>query len=201
MGGVKPLKKPGVNLNVKRLVTDYFWLLFGAGLIVFLDQLSKGWVRNNLSLGEVYRPELWITPFARILHWSNTGSAFGLFPNMSGVFTVLAFLVSAAIIYYYPQVPGNDRLLRLAMILQLGGAVGNLVDRLIQGHVTDFLSVGNFPVFNVADASISTGVAVLVLGIFIKERQEKAASNRENNTPNSQITLSDPSSYNTDLDS
>jgi signal peptidase II len=57
------------------------------------------------------------------------------------------------------------------MGLQLGGALGNLIDRLTQGYVTDFISVGTFPVFNVADASISIGVAILILGMWIKERR------------------------------
>lgn len=188
-------------MKIKRLVIDYTWLLLGAGFIIFLDQISKSWVRNNLALGEVFRPELWITQFVRILHWSNTGSAFGLFPNMSSVFTGLAFLVSAAIIYYYTQVPRQDWFLRLAMTLQLGGAVGNLIDRLMQGHVTDFISVGNFPVFNIADASISTGVAVLIIGIFIKERQEKTGKGQQSEEVNPNIDLSDSARHNTDLTS
>jgi len=188
-------------LKFKQYLSDYFWLFSGAGLIVFLDQISKEWVRSNLSLGEVFHPELWITSFARILHWSNTGSAFGLFPNMGGVLTVLAVLVSAAIIYYYHQIPSHDRILRFAMILQLGGALGNLVDRLTQGHVTDFISVGNFPVFNLADASISTGVAILILGVYIKERQEKSTSSQEPADSTSHISLSESISPNTDLDS
>lgn len=188
-------------MKLKQYLIDYFLLFSGAGLIVFLDQLTKEWVRTNLSLGEVYRPELWITSFARILHWSNTGSAFGLFPNMGAVLAVLAFLVSAAIIYYYPQIPSHDRILRFAMIMQLGGALGNLVDRLTQGHVTDFISVGNFPVFNLADASISTGVAILILGVYIKERQEKSTFSQETAESTSPISLSDSISPNTDLDS
>ena len=59
------------------------------------------------------------------------------------------------------------------MILQFSGATGNLIDRLFFAHVTDFLSVGRFAIFNVADASISTGVAVLILGVWLKERAEK----------------------------
>lgn len=188
-------------MKAKHYLLDYLGLLLGAGIIVSIDQLSKEWIRNNLSMGEVYRPELWITQFARILHWSNTGSAFGLFPNMGGVLTVLAFLVSAAIIYYYPKVPRQDWIFRLAMVLQLGGATGNLVDRLIQGHVTDFISVGNFPVFNVADASISTGVAVLLIGIIIKERQEKIMSGQQIKAPISQESFNESTSHNTDLDS
>ena len=109
----------------------------------------------------------------RIVHWSNSGAAFGTFQNGNPVFTVLAILVIIAIIYYYPRVEANDWTLRLAMGLQLGGAAGNLVDRLLMHRVTDFISVGNFPVFNVADASISIGVVVLLLGVWVKERLEK----------------------------
>lgn len=188
-------------MNEKQSLTDYVWLLLGAGFIVAVDQLTKEWIRNTLSLGEIYRPEHWITPYARILHWTNTGSAFGLFPNMSGVLTVLAFIVAAAIIYYYPQVPRQDWVLRLAMIMQLGGAVGNLVDRLIQGHVTDFISVGNFPVFNVADASISTGVAILMAGIYFSEKQEKKSNNTELEESSIQTNHSESISHHTDLDS
>jgi signal peptidase II len=62
------------------------------------------------------------------------------------------------------------------MGLQLAGAAGNLIDRLLMGKVTDFISVGSFPVFNVADSSITVGVIVLLLGVWIKERQEKRAA-------------------------
>ena len=89
------------------------------------------------------------------------------------VFTVLAFVVIAAILFYYPQVERDDWSLRLALSLQMGGAMGNLIDRLTIGHVTDFISVGNFPVFNIADASISVGAAVLFLGIWVRERAER----------------------------
>jgi len=67
----------------------------------------------------------------------------------------------------------EDWSLKLAMGLQLGGAAGNLVDRLLVGRVTDFISVGVFPVFNVADSSISIGVVVLLIGVWIKERDDK----------------------------
>jgi signal peptidase II len=71
-------------------------------------------------------------------------------------------------------VPAKDWLLRLALALQLAGAVGNLLDRITNnGNVTDFISVGRFPVFNVADISISTGVAVLLLGVWLQERRQK----------------------------
>jgi len=96
-----------------------------------------------------------------------------MFQNGNLVFTTLAFLVIGAIIYYYPQVEAEDWTLKLAMGLQLAGASGNLIDRLMVGKVTDFISVGVFPVFNVADSSITVGVIVLLLGVWLKEQQEK----------------------------
>jgi signal peptidase II len=92
---------------------------------------------------------------------------------MNMVFTVLSFIVVGVIIYYYPRVPREDWLIRLAMSLQLGGALGNLIDRLNQGYVTDFISMINFPVFNIADASISIGVAILFFALWQRERKEK----------------------------
>ena len=84
-----------------------------------------------------------------------------------------AFVVIGAIIYYYPRVDPDDWTLKLAMGLQLSGAAGNLIDRLVMRKVTDFISVGTFPVFNVADSSITIGVIVLLLGVWIRERQER----------------------------
>lgn len=123
----------------------------------------------------MWSPWPWLEPYARIVHWYNTGVAFGMFQGFGGIFTVIAIIVSAAIIYYYPRVPADDWPLRLAMGLQMGGALGNMIDRLTQGHVTDFISVGNFAVFNVADSSITIGVAILLLGVYLQERNKTKA--------------------------
>jgi signal peptidase II len=157
---------------LKRKIVDYLGLFLFAGAIILLDQWTKSLVRNGLPLGSTWSPWDWLEPYARIVHWSNTGAAFGLLQGFSGVFTILAIIVSLAILYYYPQVPRGDLTLRLAMGLQLSGALGNLIDRLTIGHVTDFISIANFPVFNIADASISIGVAILILGVWIKERNQ-----------------------------
>jgi len=160
---------------LKKFTQDYLPLLLVAGIIILLDQWTKSLVRASLPYGETWIPWAWLEPYARIVHWSNTGAAFGMFQNLSGLFTVLPFLVALAILYFLPQIPREDWPLRLALGMQMGGAIGNLIDRLARGSVTDFISVGTFPVFNIADASISVGVAVLVLGMWIKERQEKQA--------------------------
>src|SRR5512141_292889 len=149
-----------------------------AVVIVALDQWTKWLVRTNIPAGASWLPDSlkWLSPYARIVHWYNRGAAFGMFQQGNMVFTVLAFIVIAAIIYYYPQISSVDWPLRLAMSMQMGGAIGNLVDRLTVGRVTDFISIGTFPVFNVADASISVGVVVLILGVWWKEAQEKRAA-------------------------
>ena len=157
------------------LIQRYWPIATIAALIVALDQWTKWLVRVNIPDGGVWLPEslAWLSPYARIVHWHNTGAAFGMFQNASMVFTVLAFIVIAAILYYYPHVENSDWSLRLAMSMQLGGAIGNLIDRLTRGRVTDFISIGTFPVFNVADASISIGAVVLLFGVWLTERAER----------------------------
>jgi len=163
-------------LNQK--VKDYLILAGVSGLVICLDQWTKWLVRENIEFGAQWLPDwlIWLSPYARIVHWYNSGAAFGMFQNGNLVFTTLAFLVIGAIIYYYPQVEAEDWTLKLAMGLQLAGAAGNLIDRLIMGKVTDFISVGSFPVFNVADSSITVGVIVLLLGVWIKEQQDRKAA-------------------------
>jgi signal peptidase II len=160
---------------VKNVFQKYWGIFTIAAVIIALDQWTKWLVRTNIPAGQSWLPDslLWLSPYARIVHWYNRGAAFGIFQEGSMVFTVLAFIVSAAIIYYYPQVSSTDWPLRLAMSMQLGGAIGNLIDRLTIGHVTDFISVGTFPVFNIADSSISVGCVVLLLGVWWQERNAK----------------------------
>jgi len=158
---------------LRRYAQDYFELLGIAGLVVGLDQWTKWWVREHLAFQSTWLPSSldWLQPYARVVHWHNSGAAFGMFQEAGTIFTLLAVLVIVAIVYYFPRVEKNDWTLRLAMGLQLGGAAGNLIDRLILGKVTDFISIGTFPVFNVADSAISIGVAVLLIGVWLKDRR------------------------------
>ena len=167
---------------MRNVIQKYWTIGLIALLIVALDQWTKWLVRSNIPAGQSWLPDSlqWLSPYARIVHWYNTGAAFGIFKEGGMVFTVLAFIVIGAILYYYPQVERSDWSLRLAMSMQLGGAIGNLIDRLRIGYVTDFISVGTFPVFNIADASISLGCVVLLLGVWWNERaQKKKESNVE----------------------
>jgi len=160
---------------VKSLLQKYSGIVLIAIVIVAFDQWTKTWVRANIPEGTSWLPDSWqwLSPYARFVNWYNTGAAFGMFKDGSMVFTVLAFVVIGAILFYYPKVENDNWSLRLALSMQLGGATGNLIDRLHIGHVTDFISVGTFPVFNIADASISVGAAVLFLGVWLQERAEQ----------------------------
>ena len=167
---------------MKSVAGKYVYLFVIAGAIIALDQWTKSLVRTNLALGETWLPEslIWLSPYARIVHWFNTGAAFGMFQSGSMVFMVLAIIVISAIIYYFPRVENNDWTLRLAMSMQLAGALGNLLDRLMyDGKVTDFISIGTFPVFNIADTSISMGTGILLLGVYLQERAAQKARARE----------------------
>lgn len=142
-------------------------------MIVFLDQWTKSLVRNNLALGDIWSPWAWLTPYVRVVHWSNTGVAFGMFQNNNILFSILVSIISLVIVVYYPQLTEGDWFLRIALSLQLGGAVGNLIDRMTVAHVTDFISVGNFAVFNVADASVTVGVGIMILGLWVQDNKQK----------------------------
>lgn len=157
---------------MKKVFRNYAFMVPVAGLIIALDQWTKSIVRQQLEFGEVWSPWEWIAPYARFVHWRNTGVAFGLFQNQNLLFAVLSFLISLVIFIFFNKLTEDVWLLKLALSMQLGGSVGNLIDRLTIGHVTDFVSVGNFPVFNIADASITIGVALMILGIWIQERQD-----------------------------
>ena len=157
---------------------DYGVLLGLAAGVVALDQWTKWLVRSRLPFQASWLPDWleWLGPYARIVHWNNSGAAFGSFQDGNAVFTVLAIIVILGILYYYPRIEAGDWTLRLAMALQLGGAAGNLIDRLRMGRVTDFISIGSFPVFNIADSAISVGVVVLLLGVWLRDRATKAAA-------------------------
>ncbi len=160
---------------VKTHWKDYVFLFLFAGIIIFFDQWTKDLVRTKIPLGTDWLPPSlsWLMPYARIRHTGNTGAAFGLFQQGGLVFAILAVIVSILIISYFPSTSRRDWWLRLALGLQLGGALGNFIDRIRFGPVTDFISVGNFAIFNIADSCITVGVIILVAGVWITERKAK----------------------------
>jgi signal peptidase II len=175
--------KQSARTDIWHTLGAFLSLAIVAGSIIWLDQFTKDWVRMNLSLGESWRPFAWLPSYVRIVHWQNSGAAFGLFQNAGGIFAILAVIVTLMIIFYFPRIQRGDWALRLAMGLQLGGALGNLIDRLQHNlKVTDFISIGSFPVFNIADSAITLGVVILFFSIWLgsgSETETKAEINPE----------------------
>jgi signal peptidase II len=137
-------------------------------LVIAADQLSKNWIRVHLAVDQS-------VPSAglfRLTHAQNTGAAFSIFYGKSGILTIVSFIGIILLLIYvfvvYRRFPLLDtRLNKISLALILGGTTGNLIDRLRLGHVTDFIDVGPWPVFNVADSSIFVGVLVFALSILL----------------------------------
>ena len=128
-------------MNIRRRLAYLGYLAAITGAVVALDQWTKALVRARLALGESWNPVEWLQPYINITHWTNTGMAFGQFKSGGQLLTVVGFAVSGVIIWYYWGLPQGQWLVRTALGMQLGGALGNLVDRLNYGSVTDFIEV------------------------------------------------------------
>lgn len=133
------------------------WLALAAA-VVAADQGTKAIVRARMDLYEVW-PAGW--EIIRLQHVQNTGAAFGILQG-AGTFLVIAtFIAIAGITAFLLTLPSHGRLYHVSLALILGGAVGNLIDRLRLGAVTDFIDPTHYPAFNLADSSIVCGVALL----------------------------------------
>ena len=130
-----------------------------------LDQITKVIVRETLAEGS--RRE--VTSFFSFSHVSNDGAAFGLFSGANELLAVSAVVAIGVLALYYFAPTGDHWLPRAGLALILGGALGNLLDRLYQGRVTDFIDFSHFPAFNVADTGINIGVAAILIYMFISD--------------------------------
>ena len=166
-------ERPGARPGRRPPFSWHLPVLQLAAITFALDQFTKYLVRELL----VYRASFPDAGFLRFTHTHNTGSAFGIFQdqNLPLIFVSLLGIAVLLAIYFSQPRPGN--LLRFSLGLMMGGAVGNLVDRLHQGWVTDFIDIGPWPVFNLADASIVTGL-VLLGWIFLRPSPQGALDSR-----------------------
>jgi len=163
---------------LRRRARDTLILPITAAIVLSVDQASKFLVKTRLGEGQSWDVVPWLAPVFRITHVTNTGAAFGLFPGWGDILIVIAVIVVVAITIYYWHLPDGKWLMRIALGLQLGGAVGNLADRLRQGFVVDFIDLNfwplhNWPVFNLADSSIVAGVTLLMLLMVREEWRER----------------------------
>jgi signal peptidase II len=141
-----------------------------AGAVLILDRLSKAWVRHHFQLGES-RP---ITSWFYLTFVQNTGTAFGLFQGNNKALLILAFLILAALLYGARGLSERGGFWgALGVALVLGGAVGNVMDRIHYGQVIDFLDFRVWPVFNVADSAITVGTISLMIGLMLRDRPDE----------------------------
>src|SRR6267378_5532487 len=153
-------------------------LAFVAGIAVLvfaLDRITKLWVEQNIPL---YESRQVVGDYVRIVHTQNTGAAFGLLPERTTLLSVLSVVAVLAIVYYYRQIASNSSLVSATLGMQLGGAFGNLLDRITQGYVVDFVDVGigdvRFWAFNVADSSIVVGIILVTAALWYEEHRAAA---------------------------
>jgi signal peptidase II len=149
---------------------------FVAVVVFALDRLTKIWVESNIPLYEA-RPV--VGEYARIVHTQNSGAAFGLLPERTTLLSILSVVAVLAILYYYRQIASGSSLIAATLGMQLGGAFGNLVDRVGQGYVVDFIDVGvpggwRFWAFNIADSSIVVGIFLVTFLLWQEERRASA---------------------------
>ena len=143
-------------------------------LAVALDQITKAIVRSKLALYEAVDV---IPGVFQFLHSENTGASWGILQGGKVLFVIIAFVVCAGIIYFMTKIPGKTKFIKLNIALSLivSGAIGNVIDRLHKGSVTDFLyaKIINFPVFNVADIFIVCATAWLMIMIIFVYKDEE----------------------------
>ena len=152
-----PVATPETATAKPRPLFKDFTVLQFTALVLSLDQLTKYLVIQLLSPGFSFP----FQGFFRFTHVHNSGSAFGILQGLNTPLIFVSLIVIIILVLIYRSQPHPSNLLRFSLALQLGGAFGNLVDRMRLGYVTDFIDIGPWPVFNLADASIITGLVIL----------------------------------------
>jgi len=149
------------------------FVLTAAGIVI-ADQVSKNWVRSFTGDFPIFQAGIF-----RIILVENTGSSFGLFQDQNFILSIVAVIGAVLIISFTALVSWKYPVLdiwqtKVSLGLILGGTLGNLVDRVARGYVTDFIDIGPWPTFNVADSSMVVGVIVLVLFIIFSKKVRTA---------------------------
>jgi len=172
-------------LNTKKSVlvkpppSSVFPTIIGITAIIFaLDQVTKFLVIQNIPK---YQSLTILPGFDRLFKFTfvtNTGAAFGMLPQLGDAFTIIAFLVLFFLLtsLYYNLLPTENVWVRVSVGLLLGGVMGNGLDRIVRGYVVDFVDIGFWPIFNIADLAIICGVAILAYHLWDEEERATESS-------------------------
>ncbi len=154
------------NIYIPLIVSIFF----------LLDQISKEIIIRTLKVGESIPEE----GFFRFTHVRNFGSAFSIIQDANLFLMIVGILAIILITYFLIFVAKDSVTLQISISLQLSGAFGNIIDRIRLGSVTDFIDVGSWPVFNIADSCISVGMAMLAFYLYINWKEERKADEKDN---------------------
>lgn len=147
-----------------------------AAFVILIDQWTKWLVVKNMELRE--RITVW-DPWLGILSHRNSGAAWGMLEGQMWLFSIITIAVIIGIVYFYHTEAKGKPLYQFSLMLLLGGAIGNFIDRIFRGEVVDFVDTFipvinyHFPIFNIADAALSIAVVMLFIAIMLEERTEK----------------------------
>jgi signal peptidase II len=150
--------------------------------VILVDQAVKYLVSAALPLGGAWSPLPGPSPFFQIVHLANTGVAFGLFKDLGVVFIIVPLIVSGIIIFYARRLRPDQKFMAFALGLTLGGALGNVIDRIRIGYVIDYFDIGVGTLRNAsnfADWSIVLGVILLSVAMLLDDRKQKQAHTSE----------------------
>jgi signal peptidase II len=138
-------------------------VVFYIAFIVIVDQVSKYIIQSKVDLHESIQV---IPKIFHITYVQNYGAAFGILKHRTGFFVTVSIILVTAILIYLLKMPNDRKLLKSALVLVVGGAAGNMIDRVRLGFVVDFFDLRVWPVFNIADMAIVTGIGLLIFQIL-----------------------------------
>ena len=168
--------KAAVHIPVSASGIRWLWI---SVLVIAVDQLSKLWIERTMALGDTFA----VLPVLDIVRAHNPGAAFSFLADAGGwqrwAFTLLAVGVSIALVFWLRRLAlTTHALLAFGLALILGGAIGNVIDRIEHGYVVDFIhahwGIAYFPAFNVADSAISMGAVLVILDAILEGRRKKS---------------------------
>ncbi|MEC0177263.1 MULTISPECIES: signal peptidase II [Paenibacillus] len=156
----------------KRCIIILFYII--SLIVIAIDQLSKLWVRSSMVVGGS-RP--FLDPYVHFEYYQNTGAAFSSFQGYGKLFVVFAVFVTAVIIYYRTKGVLKGTWMELATGFLVGGAIGNAIDRVLFGKVTDFIVLGRMTgIMNIADIAINIGIVAIILSVIFRREPKQSYS-------------------------
>lgn len=155
-------------MRKKELFTA-IWQIIGTIVILFFDQMTKAYVLNNVSVGEVFGELPYVADYIFV---KNTGAAFSILSDNTWLLSTISVIFVIAVLIYRIVAKPQGVIFNIALVLFFAGALGNAIDRIAYGYVVDFISIKwfDFPVFNIADMAIVMGAVLAVIHVIFLEK-------------------------------